>query len=224
MRLRHASSGGSPDVPEYPAPRAEIDYAFDGAPAGGVKLEILDAKGTVIRTVEPPREGDAGSQTMRTFRRRQPAAALGVKDGHNRYIWDLRYGGNGPVVAPGKYQVRLTAGSWSDTKPLELKIDPRLAADGITQADLEAQTAFLLKVRDAIADARKLAASVKQPRKDLYEKLVTADVTYPQPMLIDQLSNVARMVGQADQKVGKEAQARLDDLLKELDQIKGSVP
>ena len=127
------------------------------------------------------------------------------------------------MVAPGKYQVRLTAGSWSDTKPLELKIDPRLAADGITQADLEAQTAFLLKVRDAIADARKLATSFKESRTDLYEKLVTADVTYPQPMLIDQLSNVARMVGQADQKVGKEALARLDDLLKELDQIKAAV-
>jgi hypothetical protein len=211
-------------VPEYPAPGAEIDYAFAGAPAGGVKLEILDTKGTVIRTVEPPREGGTGSQTMRTFRRRQPAVALGVKDGHNRYIWDLRYGGaDGPMVAPGKYQVRLTAGSWSDTKPLELTIDPRLAGDGITQADLEAQSAFLLKVRAAIADARKLAASVKESRKDLYEKLVTADVTYPQPMLIDQISNVARMVGQADQKVGKEALARLDDLLKELDQIKAAV-
>jgi hypothetical protein len=39
-------------------------------------------------------------------------------------------------------------------------------------------------------------------------------------MLIDQLSNIARMVGQADQKVGKEAQTRLDDLVKELAQIK----
>jgi hypothetical protein len=223
MRTRHASSGGSPDVPEYPAPGAEIDYAFSAAPSGDVKLEILDAKGTVIRAVEPPSEVGTGSQTMRTFRRRQSAAALGVRAGHNRYVWDLRYSGDGPMVAPGKYQVRLTAGSWSDTKPLEVKIDPRLAADGITQTDLEEQTAFLLKVRDAIADARKLSAAVKESRKDLYERLVTADVTYPQPMLIDQLSNVARMVGQADQKVGKEALARLDDLLKELDHIKAAV-
>jgi photosystem II stability/assembly factor-like uncharacterized protein len=223
MRMRHASSGGSPDVPEYPGPGAEIDYSFAGAPSGGVKLEILDAKGTVIRTVEPPTEGGAASQTMRTFRRRQPAAPLGVKDGHNRYVWDLRHSGDGPMVAPGRYQVRLTAGGWSDTQALDIMIDPRVAADGITQADLEEQTAFLLKVRDAIADARKLSASVKESRKDLYERLVTADVTYPQPMLIDQLSNVARMVGQADQRVGGEAKARLADLLKELDQIKAAV-
>jgi hypothetical protein len=35
-------------------------------------------------------------------------------------------------------------------------------------------------------------------------------------MLIDQIGNVARMLGQADQKVGRDAYARLDDLMKEL--------
>jgi photosystem II stability/assembly factor-like uncharacterized protein len=224
-RTRHAASGGSPDVPEYPGPGARIDYIFAGAPTGSAKLEILDAKGTVIRTIDPvsatPPQGTG--QGMRAFRRGGPVAALGTKDGHNRYVWDLRVGGSdGPMAAPDKYQVRLSAGSWSDTKPLELKIDPRVAADGVTQADLEEQTAFLLKVRDAIAEARKLSVSLKESRKDLYDKLVTADVTYPQPMLIDQLSNIARMVGQADQKVGKEAQARFDDLMKELAQIKAA--
>ncbi|MGH9311806.1 MAG: WD40/YVTN/BNR-like repeat-containing protein [Vicinamibacterales bacterium] len=220
-RTRHAASGGSPDVPEYPGPGARIDYVFAGVPSGSVKLEILDAKGTVIRAIEPlsatPQPGAPG---MRAFRRGGVAAALGIRDGHNRYLWDLRHSGaDGPMVAPGKYQVRLTAGSWSETKPLELKIDPRLAADGVTQADLEEQTAFLLKVRDAIAEARTLSASLRE-RKDLYGKLVTAEGPYPQPMLIDQLSSIARMVGQADQRIGKEAQTRFDDLMKELAQIR----
>jgi hypothetical protein len=64
---------------------------------------------------------------------------------------------------------------------------------------------------------------VRESNKDLHAKLVTADSPYPQPMLIDQLSNIARMVGQADQKIGKEAQTRLDDLLKELAQIRAAV-
>jgi photosystem II stability/assembly factor-like uncharacterized protein len=221
-RTRHAASGGSPDVPEYPGPGARIDYLFAGPQSGDVKLEILDAKGTVIRTIEPPSATPQGAgQGMRGFRRGGPVAALGTKDGHNRYVWDLRQSAaDGPMVAPGKYQVRLTAGSWSDTKPLEVKIDPRVTADGVTQADLEEQTAFLLKVRDATAEARNLSASLKESRKDLYDKLVTAEGPYPQPMLIDQLSNIARMVGQADQKIGKEAQTRFDDLMKELAQIK----
>ena len=221
-RTRHAASGGSPDVPEYPGPGARIDYVFAGAPSGDVKLEILDAKGTIVRTIQPPSATPQGAgQGMRGSRRGGPVAALGTKDGHNRYVWDLRHSGaDGPMVAPGKYQVRLTAGSWSDTKPLEVKIDPRVTADGVTQADLEEQTAFLLKVRDAMSEARALAAMVRESRKDLYDKLVTADVTYPQPMLIDQLSNIARMVGQADQKIGKEAQTRFDDVMKELAQIR----
>ncbi|HEX2343775.1 MAG TPA: hypothetical protein VHI98_25115 [Vicinamibacterales bacterium] len=224
-RTRHAASGGSPDVPEYPGPGARIDYTLAGAPSGDVKLEIFDAKGAVIRTINPPSATPQGTgQGMRASRRGGPVAALGTKDGHNRYVWDLRHSGaDGPMVAPGKYQVRLTAGSWSDAKPLEVRIDPRVTADGVTQADLEEQTAFLLKVRDAMAEARALAAMVRESNKDLHAKLVTAEGPYPQPMLIDQLSNIARMVGQADQKIGKEAQTRLDDLLKELAQIRAAV-
>jgi hypothetical protein len=54
-------------------------------------------------------------------------------------------------------------------------------------------------------------------------KLVTAGGSYPQPMLIDQYANVARMIGQADQKVGRDAYLRLDDLDKELAAITSEV-
>ena len=39
-------------------------------------------------------------------------------------------------------------------------------------------------------------------------------------MLISQLQNVQRMVGQADQKVGKDAVDRFTDLMKELKAVK----
>jgi photosystem II stability/assembly factor-like uncharacterized protein len=223
-RTRHAASAGSPDTPEFPGPGARIDYVLAGAPSGDVKLEIFDAKGAVIRTINPPSATPQSTgQGMRALRRGGPIAALGTKDGHNRYVWDLRHSAaDGPMVAPGTYQVRLTAGSWTDAKPLEVKIDPRVTADGVTQTDLEDQMAFLLKVRDATAEARALAAMVRESNKELHAKLVTADGSYPQPMLIDQLSNIARMVGQADQKVGKEAQMRFDDLMKELARIRAA--
>jgi hypothetical protein len=151
----------------------------------------------------------------------------------NRFLWDLRYAGaqggsGGPYVAPGRYEVRLSIGSWTETRPLEVRIDPRVAADGVSQADLEEQAAFSLKVRDAISAARRLAERVREAREkaadaaaaarlqDLHDKLVTARGAYPQPMLIDQLANVARMVGQADQKVGRDAYLRFEDLSKEL--------
>ena len=42
-------------------------------------------------------------------------------------------------------------------------------------------------------------------------------------MLIDQFSNIARMIGQADQKPGKDAWDRYNDLMKELAAIKAEL-
>jgi hypothetical protein len=54
------------------------------------------------------------------------------------------------------------------------------------------------------------------PLQSLWARIADQGGTYPQPMLISQLNNVNRMVGQADQKVGKDAHDRFNDLLKEL--------
>jgi hypothetical protein len=136
-------------------------------------------------------------------------------------------------VVPGSYQVRLSAGEWSQTRPLEIRMDPRVSAAGVTVADLEEQLDLSLKVRDAVADARALGAKLAEARRAaqpgsssakalqaLADRIVTADIVYPQPMLADQLSNIARMIGQADQKVGRDAFVRFDDLMKELAALK----
>jgi hypothetical protein len=114
-----------------------------------------------------------------------------------------------------------------------VRIDPRVAAEGVTQADLQEQLDLALKVRDAVADARALGSTLTAARQAmrpgapnaralqaLVDRVVTADVVYPQPMLVDQLSNIARMIGQADQKVGRDAFVRFDDLMKELAAVK----
>jgi hypothetical protein len=139
-------------------------------------------------------------------------------------------------VAPGRYQVRLSIGSWSRTQPLEVKIDPRVTADGVTQNDLEEQAALSLRIRDAISQVLKLAERVGDARdkaaddraastrlQQLHDKLVTGRGAYPQPMLIDQLANIARMIGQADQRVGRDAYVRFNDLLKELAVLEAEV-
>jgi hypothetical protein len=160
-------------------------------------------------------------------------ATLPARAGHNRFLWDLRHegawdanparsGANGPLVAPGRYRVRLKVGDWSDEAPLEVKIDPRVAAAGVTQADLEEQERLNLEIRDTIGAARRLAARIDQTmpkasgaaRSALERaraRLVTAGGAYPQPMLIDQLLNLYRMTGSADQKVGRSAFAFLQE-------------
>jgi hypothetical protein len=234
-RMRYSPAGGSPDQPQYPPPGAAIDYYLAGEPGGELKLEITDGRGNVVRTftaqtgaAAPP----AAGPTM-TGRRGGGGAPFTKREWHNRFIWDLRYGAAagaaGPLAVPGSYQVRLSAGEWSQTRPLEVRIDPRVAAAGVTVADLQEQFDLSLKVRDAVADARALGAKLAeacgaaQPGSGnakalqaLVDRVVTADVVYPQPKLVDQLSNVARMVGQADQKVGRDAFVRFDALMKEL--------
>jgi len=103
----------------------------------------------------------------------------------------------------------------------------------VTLADLKEQLEISLKVRDAISEARRLSARIREAREkmkgdqaaakklqELLGRVVTASGIYPQPMLIDQLSNIARMIGQADQKVGKDAFIRYEDLMKEMAAIK----
>jgi hypothetical protein len=165
------------------------------------------------------------------------SAPLTRHEWHNRFSWDLRYeglaGAAGPLVVPGSYQVRLSVGEWSQARPLEVRIDPRVAAEGVTLADLREQLDLALKVRDAMSEAGTLAARLiaarqsarpdapaAKPLQALIDRIVTSDIVYPPPMLIDQLANVARMIGQADQKVGRDGFARFDDLAKELAAIK----
>jgi photosystem II stability/assembly factor-like uncharacterized protein len=246
-RTHYAPMSGRPDRPEYPPVGARIDY-YLAAASGEVKLDVLDAAGKVIRSYTNE-TGSGGSQAGRGGGGRRGAAlpsTLPAKIGMNRFVWDLRYpggaagvadgeggggfGGNGPLVAPGTYRARLTANGIVRTEPFTVKIDPRVAKEGLTVADLAEQARFALKVRDTLADARQLAQRVRQAMdartgdqvklQAVIDRLVTKSGPYEDQMFIDQLSNVAREIGQADQKVGASAYERYNDLLKEWTAIK----
>jgi photosystem II stability/assembly factor-like uncharacterized protein len=237
-RIHYQPLTGRPDQPEYPAAGARIDY-YLAQPSGEVKLEILDAAGKVVRSYSS--EARAAAAGGRGGRRGGGLpTTLPAKPGMNRFVWDLRYsggaatggdgegggfGGGGPLVAPGAFKARLTAGGVTKTESLAVKIDPRIAKDGTTVADLAAQTAFALKVRDALAEARSVQARVRQAREakrgdqakldSVWNRLTTKSGPYEDQMFIDQLSNVNREIGEADQKLGASAFERFNQLMKE---------
>ena len=259
-RFRNGTAPASVNEPEYPATGAQFDVYFASAPGADTKLEVLDAKGGALKTfnmLAPSSRGAAGGgQDMRGPFRRGGGGSAGIRAeaGMQRITWDLRYAGpwspntpeggfGGPMVPPGRYGVRLTSGGQTITRTFDLKSDPRVAGDGVTDGDIAEQVKFQLQVRDAISDARKLQQGIEQamqkaglkpglatgevgsspahtkhdhPLRELYSKVVTAPGIYTQGMLVDQLSNVQRMVTQADQKVGKDAYDRYADLVKEL--------
>jgi hypothetical protein len=177
------------------------------------------------------------------FAQRALPTRLAKTAGMHRFTWDLRYpasegvrGGGGPFVMPGTYQVRFSAGTVSETSSLEVKLDPRLAKDGVTTADLQELLDLQLKLADSLSQARRAANQLREARekqagdeaavrrlRGLESRLVTAGGPYPQQMLIDQFANVARMLGQADQKPGRDAHLRYQDLKEELDGLLGQV-
>lgn len=253
-RMRYESTmlrgGVRTHDPEYPQPGATIDYYLASAPSGEVTLEILDASGAVIRGFSSSSRGYAYQerQDMRApylVREGEPKLEIGV--GHHRFLWDLRNpgasapvsttglygrpGGPGPLVAPGRYQVRLSVGNWSQTRDLEVLIDPRVVEDGTSVADLEAQEELALRIRDAVAEAGAAAGELEKLRdtapsgsavaeqvEDLWNELVTRSTgSYPQPMLLDQINYLYEMVTKADGLPNGDAFARYEELRVQLD-------
>jgi hypothetical protein len=159
----------------------------------------------------------------------------------NRFVWDLRYpggasgggdgegggfgGGAGPLAAPGAFRARLTAGGVTRTESFTVKIDPRIAKDGVTVANLVEQTKFSLKVRDALAEARAVQARVRQAidarrgdqakLQSAWDRLTTKSGPYEDQMFVDQMSNVYRAITQADQRVPPSYVERFNQLSKE---------
>jgi hypothetical protein len=140
-----------------------------------------------------------------------------------------RGGRGGPVVAPGIYRAKLIIGDWTHAESFRVLVDPRVTEDGVTQADLVAQESLSLKVRDMMSMANGLVERIRRARESdevnrknnqrlsaLYAKLVTATGPYPQPMLVDQISYLSSMLNRADQKPGRDAYVRFDELTQEL--------
>jgi hypothetical protein len=80
-------------------------------------------------------------------------------------------GTTGPVVAPGSYQVRLTVGDVVQTQPLRVLRDPRSDA---TDADVQAQVALLLQIRDKTTEANDAVRLIRQIKSDLDSRTVEA--------------------------------------------------
>ena len=237
IRWRHQAVPAVSGSPEYPGPAATIDYWLGAAPTAAPKLEIRNAAGVIVSSFSTA--GAAArvttEQGMRAPRARASAAtAISDNIGENRFTWDLMHatspGGRGPMVAPGRYSVRLIVDQDTLVQPLVVQADPRVRIDGITDAVLVAQEAHELAVRAAIAEARSATARAKDVRtqvqargapmlreaEDIVRALENVEGRYQRPMLLAQLEYLYSMTLGADQRVPRDAANRLVTLKAEL--------
>jgi len=170
-----------------------IDYMLK-QPAQNVRIDILDAQGRVIRTYPDStatagRGGRGGADSAAAaaggggrgrggFGNPNPPKGAGL----NTFTWDQRYapavtfpgmifwGGNtnGPQAAPGKYTVRLTADGKTLSQSFMLKRNPLHEA---TDADLQAQTALALQIRDKVSEANRAIIQIRDIKRQVDDRL-----------------------------------------------------
>jgi photosystem II stability/assembly factor-like uncharacterized protein len=240
---------------QYPLSGAAIDYYLASAPTDDITLEVLDDSGKLVRKFssaapaveERPAEADAppSEDEGGGFRVRSGPTRLDKTAGMHRFTWDLRYPGpwqsnarpegpNGPAAVPGKYSVRITAGSWTATQPLTLIEDPRVTKDGVTTADLREQFEHNMRVRDLVNEVNRTVDTVRAaiairnqlggnlpdlPKlNELASHLITPPIRYSKPELQTHITYLYSLTTSTDQKIGRDAIERYGVLRKELDQ------
>ena len=151
MRVRWNMNTDTPLPPEEPAGEnppdgAMIDYYLNSNTSSPVKLEIMNAKGDIIRTF-------TSKDTLYTIPEVniplywiRPQQILAATAGAHRFLWDMRYtplntpaaypmtaiihntppDATAPWVMPGNYTVRLTANGQTQEQPITITMDPRV--------------------------------------------------------------------------------------------------
>ncbi|HEU4872810.1 MAG TPA: hypothetical protein VFT44_06905, partial [Pyrinomonadaceae bacterium] len=233
-----------------------IEYYLPSVPEHAVIIDVFDQKGNVINTYNSetpvlrpgraaganmPGVGTAGPESdpdAAPTRRAAPPPRVTKTPGINRFTWDVRNQA-GVTLPPGNYQVRLKTGNVKLTQPFNVLIDPRVAADGVTLADLQEQFEHNMRMRELVNSVNQLVTRVREAQKKdvnnadrvnaIAAKLLTEPVRYGKPGLQAHITYLAGMTANVDQKIGRDAIERyhvlkkeFDTLLAEADQILGS--
>ena len=207
IRLRFNQNKDTPLPPEEPTGEnppagAVLDFILPEEYEGPVRLEILSADGTVIRSFDSeiipvqPRARIYFAETWLGTPQVLPAGA-----GHHRFTWNLRYlppptlesrysiaavpGIATPIlpagayVLPGEYTVKLTAGGQTINRILQVELDPRVEvkqAELVALLDFQQQVKTLLTrvvaLHDEITSGNEEARS--SPVADIPEKVAGA--------------------------------------------------
>lgn len=239
IRYRYPKVRSIPGAAKYPRTSVIIDYYLPENFNNAIQLEILDDANNIVASiasdtnilskVEEVENMDL-SQVFRYVDRR-----LETNSGINRFRWDLRQKGawdknknrrykRGPLVAPGKYTVRLVANGNSYEQPFEILMDPRVEKNGVSKDVIIEQIAMQQKVIDLLSETKKFQVELENDStvkaKRVLQQIKNANGAYPQQMFGAQVGYLLNMISGADQKPGEEAAKRYKELKDQLENFK----
>ncbi len=167
--------------------RAQFTYSLPVA--GPLKVEIADASGAVVRTMEAP--GRAGLNRLSWDMRYETPrlVALRTTPAENPNIWsEPRFNGQdtrpvthwglaqaqvGALAAPGKYTVKVTTGGQTLTQPFEILKDPQIVS---SDADLVASTEMQKRIIKDLNETSDMINHLETVRRQIEDKLKTTQV------------------------------------------------
>lgn len=203
IRFRWNRNPDTPLPPEFPAGKnppdgAILDYVLASSAQNPVTLEILDEQGHLVRryssTDKPePMEKIASENPIPMYWVR-PTQILSAEPGMHRFVWDMHYAPPeslehefpisaiyrdtvkvplGAWALPGNYTVKLTVDGKSYTRPLTVKMDPRIKtslADLRKQFEMESGSIegmnqsyeALMQVRSVRAQLKEVSAKTRK--------------------------------------------------------------
>lgn len=196
-RIERDTNTDTPLPPDEPAAAnppdgAVIDYYLAKQESSPVILEILDARGQLVRRFssddQPPiSEGNLAKQLIPLYWLK-PFRALPSEVGMHRWIWDLHYTAPesshhdypiaaipgdtpryplGPHALPGTYTVRLTVAGKVYNAAFNVKMDPRVKlSSSALQKKFESETQ-LAKLLDETSKAAIKAGSIREQLEKL---------------------------------------------------------
>jgi photosystem II stability/assembly factor-like uncharacterized protein len=163
-----------PSAGQNPQYGAAISYYLKTAPAGDVRISIVDAKGQTVRTFAGGKNAGLnrvvwnleGELTTEVRLRTSPAYAPEIKvdkDGTRSAPGAPRMS---ILLPPGTYTVKLSVAGQQFTQPLVVRKDPN---SGGSEADIIAQTAMMNELRKDLETGSGMVNQIEIIRSQLYK-------------------------------------------------------
>jgi photosystem II stability/assembly factor-like uncharacterized protein len=166
---------------------AQFHYTLASA-ATSAKVEVLDADGAVIRTLDSPSKKAGLNRVTWDLRYEQPQyVELRATPAQNPHVWDeprfkdkdvrpvthwgMAQAQVGPLAAPGKYTVRLTVDGQQTSQPFEVVKDPSIPSP---DEDLVASTATQVRIRDDIDRTSGMINHLEALRRQVQDQLAAS--------------------------------------------------
>jgi len=164
--------------------RAILNYSLKQAAQAPVQIQVTDASGAAVRQMTGGGRAGMNRANWDLHYDGPRLVAMRTTPPENPHIWDEpRFKGQdsrpithwgmspnqpGPMVAPGKYTVKLIVDGQSFTQTVDVLRDPKIDAKfSGSNADLDASVKMQLRIRDDISKTSDMVNQIEWMRKQL---------------------------------------------------------